>query len=77
MSIDDQIAAKRAEMRGLSDAKAKLNAEIQALRRERWPTKCCRCWPSSIDDKGWCACCDWDHVKGVRETFNDPTPEIE
>lgn len=47
-------------------------SDLRALKKQRWPTKCCRCWPSAIDEKGWCSCCDMNHVTGMRDTFTDP-----
>lgn len=48
-----------------------LARELSELKKQRWPHKCCRCWPSCVTDQGQCGCCDYEHVKGER-----PTPEI-
>lgn len=33
--------------------------------------KCCRCFPNSVSQAGYCGCCDFDHVKGERMNFKD------
>lgn len=36
------------------------------------PVKCCRCFPNSIDAKGFCGCCLFHHATGEQERMWDP-----
>lgn len=64
--LDAEIATLRSFIRARNDERAQLAAKLDALKRERWPHKCCRCWPSVVSDKGLCGCCEYNHVTGER-----------
>lgn len=34
--------------------------------------KCCRCFPSSVTDNGYCRCCDFDNKTGERSDTFEP-----
>jgi len=36
------------------------------------PVKCCRCFPSCVNERGICGCCLFDHANGTR---SNPEPE--
>ena len=36
------------------------------------PVKCCRCYPDSISEDGFCNCCEYDHPTGKRSFEEDP-----
>lgn len=75
-AIDTKMDEVREKLAGHNNTADALKAELHALKKERWPTKCCRCWPNMISVVGFCSCCDFDHAKGERViTCHDPEPE--
>lgn len=76
MTLDEQIAATRADIQRATEMQRAAQAAMRDLRKLKYPEKCCRCWPNSISDDGYCTCCDYDHAKGERVQVDDPLPEI-
>ena len=76
MTLPDKLLELEGKLHALMQGRmAEINQlarEINEVKKELFSkTQCCRCWPVSIDSKGYCRCCDFNHATQKSEAVDD------